>query len=296
MSSRERKRKESSSPVSRYRETATRQLRDLISGVLRDPSYVERIRILVEEQGANPNIVNLAGNTPLMVIIKIWGNKTIDRPYYDFIIRTFQLLVERADVLVADRSGDMAIHVAVLAKNSIFLRILLDDTKIQHNIDIGNQSMGHSAVQMACGVSGTPIENIKLLLSAGADPNMQCRIFRRTPLQLLMEVGVLDVTGIDWVIAVLRVFFDCPTLELGDPTIRDLGGDTLLHTAAREMRSRYVIEMLLDRGEGANVGSLNTLGETPLTIAIKVNNDPAVAALENYGRKRSFGRGLFGIA
>jgi ankyrin repeat protein len=251
---------------------------------------------LVEEQGADPNIVNLAGNTPLMVIIKIWGNKTIDRPYYDKIIRTFQLLVERADVLVADRSGDMAIHVAVLAKNSIFLRILLDDTKIQHNIDIRNVSMGYSAVQMACGVSGTPIENIKLLLSAGADPNMRSSIFRRTPLQLLMEVGVLDVTGIDWVIAVLRVFFESPTLELGDPTIRDLGGDTLLHTAAREMRSRYVIEMLLDRGEGANVGSLNTLGETPLTIAIKVNNDLAVAALENYGRKRSFGRGLFGIA
>jgi ankyrin repeat protein len=264
----------------------------------RDSSNVERIRILVEEQGADPNIVNLAGYTPLMVIINTWGNGEIGGPFYDKIIRTFEFLVGRADVdvLVADLVGNMAIHFAVLAKNSIFLRILLGNINVRRNIDIGTLIMGHSAIHIACNETYTPIENIKLLLSAGADPNKQCPYFGRTPLQFLMQTRGLAPRYTDWVIAVLHVFFDCPTLRLGDPSIRDVGGDTLLHIAVRDMRSRRVIEMLLDKGEGANMGAQNNVGDTQMAAATSANNAPAIDALQNYIRRRRFGRGTFGIA
>ena len=104
-----------------YRETATRQLRDLISKPTDDYLVIERMQTLVKEEGADPNIVNVFGVCLCVYMIELGSSKTSGL-LHDILLSTFRFLLDCDDigVNVVGADGGRLIYHAVCMKDPAF--------------------------------------------------------------------------------------------------------------------------------------------------------------------------------
>lgn len=100
---------------------------------------------------------------------------------------------------------------------------------------------------------------VGVLLTAGADPNLQAPPRTRTALMTAVNNNY---------VAAIRLFMDHP---LTNPNVQDWVGNTALHISVANRRARSFRELLADRPAGVqplNVNVQNNTGHTALMIAV----------------------------
>ena len=83
-------------------------------------------------------------------------------------------------------------------------------------------------------------------------------------------------------IRILEVFFQHAATRIGDPNLRDIHGETLLHYAAYCIVSRAVIDILLGKGEYRSIDVFANLHGTPMDAAIAFGNTVAMGAIRDW--------------
>jgi ankyrin repeat protein len=178
-----------------------------------------------------------------------------------------RLLGEGADPNAANRFGVTPLHEAATVRNAEMLRVLLEAG------GDANASFGEGETVLMTAARTGDAESVRLLLAHGADVNAAEGWHGQTALmwaalenhadvvQILLDAGA-DVmarsTVHDWV----KISYS----EGNAPKMRDLGGLTALHFAARQ-GSLESVETLLDAG--ADVSAVEPQYQlTPLQLAI----------------------------
>lgn len=205
------------------------------------------VRELVE---ANPELVNTRDERgPSAVLLAVYHGH---RPVADWLV---------------DRGAELNIYDAAAVGSLSRVASLLDsgpELARMHAPD------GFSALGIAA-YFGRP-DVLDLLLSTGADPNAASRnAMQVTPLH--SACACADEVAAHRMTAAL--------LAAGaDPNVAQEGGWTPLHQAAAQGRLA-IIEMLLDRG--AEAGSRNDDGRTPVDMAVEKGHDDAAELLRRHG-------------
>ena len=272
-----------------YSKIATEELSELIYNFTEDCSVIERINVLVGEREADPNIMvwdGKLGMSPLMYMVWV-GREETNGPFHDTLLSTFKFLLDRDDIDVSMNYGRgiRLIQRAACMTDPEFLRILLENRIVCESIDVLNAD-GQSPLYHACTRSDISIQSIEYLLNAGANPNIHCGFLGRTPLQTVMSSCAYSYKNTDTykskVFQILQVFFRCAGNRLGDPDLCDNRGNTLLHCAAKCVRSRTVIDMLLIMGENRSLEVRNMGNSTPEESANAAGNTEALAAFREW--------------
>ena len=272
-------------------EDATDQLSNIISTLTRDTFSPEVIEDLIIHRGANPNVRSKVDGLTLLLKLSLIGKNEVDNGiFHQNLLRTFIFLLRRPgiDVTVLASGGNMLITKVTGMEDPRFLSLLLENSEdARRGINaLTHPTRGMAAIHFSCESTNIPIQNIHSLLMYGANPNMKCPQYGRTPLQYLMRAyGVGD--QINKLIAILNLFFRYPGTRLGDHNLRDNNGCTLLHYAANCIHSRVVIDMLLRKGESRSLNVRELIGGfSPMNEAIHVNNQEAITAIQMflYGR------------
>ena len=226
----------------------------------------------------------------LLFKLSMMGRTEVEGVVHDNILKTFTFLLERrdVDVNISHLGAVLAIHHVVDMRDPAFLHLLLEkrpEASLGINALSRPNGEGEAPLHCACRDPMVPLENIRMLLAHGADPNMKCGESLMTPLQYLMVAYAgRDVDRINKLIAIINEFFKNPQTRLGDPTLVDKYGRTLLHYAARNVRSEEVCDMLLRRGEYKSIKIGCSKGVTPLQEAMRQNNTGAFDAMVGFRR------------
>ena len=221
--------------------------------------------------GADPNAALGSGETPLMQAARLGNVETIRA-----------LLAGGADPNAKEKNGEQtALMWAVAERHS-----KVTEELVRNKVDVNARSKnGATALMFA---ARGDAESTRILLAAGADPNLQIPDWGGTALIIASTMGKLPV---------VEVLLDKGT----DPNIRDNNGFTALHAAVRD--SDYgqdqaqrasaipIVKALLKHGADPNarihqekqtVRALNEVsfeGATPLALAAEVNNLEAIKVL-----------------
>jgi ankyrin repeat protein len=262
-----------------------------------------KIKYFVEKKGANPNIQNQRDSYSALMYI-VWlcdDDKKTEGLLYDRVLNTYRYLLslEDIDVNLTDVGGNRLIHHVVRKRTAKFLHILLEKRCVCRDIDVLNVEMDNSPLHIASSCNKyIPVETIYLLLKAGADPNLRCRYSGMTPLHYVMDayndnggemMTKMSVECEDKLCEILWVFLQFPRTRLGDVHLRDKRGRTVLHYAARYVRSRTVIDILLNRGEYQSLSRTDNYHFTPNDDAIGAGNHDAIFAFQRYNMVAKFG-------
>jgi cytohesin len=225
--------------------------------------------------GANPDVQNVNGDTPLDIIFKTHSKlynsfldnlsvrllinasseldssllfKAISKDDTNFVI----FLIEKgANVNVKDSTyGRTPLLDAILRKNTDIVRLLLDASA---NLNI-TDNFGNAPFYIAVHINNTDI--VKLLLDAGADSNMKNE-HGNIPLNYASNADIVKLL-----------------LDAGaDPNMKNEKGNIPLNYAI----NTDIVKLLLDAGADPNMK--NKAGETPLYLAIKLNLSNVVRLL-----------------
>jgi ankyrin repeat protein len=269
-----------------WSQKATEEVIALLSRPIKSLEVIDEIKFCIEREGANPNSQNEDGITPLMYIGYLLSQPTAIQnipPPHDVLLNTFAFFLSRPDIdmSIYDIWGRLLIHQVVLWENPNFLRILLDNISVRQNIDTPTLRMAFSPLHLACSFSHVPVENIQHLLDAGANSNLQCAEFGRTPLHWVLVCNNLP-SNIHRAVQILEIFFHCRDVRIGDPNLKDKWGKTLLHYAAGYMRSKRIVDMLLKNGEFRSIDVLDSFNNTPIKQAHMNKNTEAIQAIQSY--------------
>ena len=267
---------------------ATNRLSDIISTMSRANFPSEEIEELIANDGADPNVRDEGTGLTLLMKISTVQDFVLEIDVLgDKLLRTFTFLLKRPgiDVNIAENGGERLIHLVIVMRDPRFLSLLLENSldACQSINTPFHPPEGKTPLHLACERRSVPLENIQVLLAHGADPNLKCAVDGRTPLQYLMPAYAgRDADQINKVIAIIHEFFKNPNTRLGDPTLIDNYGQTLLHYAAGFIHSRRVCDMLLRRGEYKSIKIRNRMGYTPIEEAIRADNTGAIDAINGF--------------
>ena len=171
----------------------TEELRQYISKVEGHKFSMETVRGYIE-RGADPNLecqnIELKmfnSDQTLLMILSMLGEKLTSGHLHHEILGTFEYLLglPGIDVNVGDGQGKRLIHHVTYMADPIFLALLVRHEHVSTNIDIVDGE-GLSALHIACLYNNIPVENIATLLRAGANPFLQTRHDKITPLHNAM--------------------------------------------------------------------------------------------------------------
>jgi ankyrin repeat protein len=193
----------------------------------------------IVERGANTEVTNISGETPLFIAVKANAASTV------------RALLESGALLTGrDSLGNTALHTAVRSNAAQAAEALLD-AKI--NIDAYNlygQTPLHDAVRLGS------YDAQVILVRRGA--NIEVRDNEgNTPLLLTVRMGAFR--SAEHLIA-----------SGSDINTRNNAGDTALHMAVRDERSD-IVSLLLQGG--AQIYSMNADGESPFSIALSFQDE-----------------------
>jgi ankyrin repeat protein len=193
----------------------------------------------IVERGANTEISNISGETPLFIAVKANTPSTVKT-----------LLDAGASLTGRDALGNTALHTAVRSNAPEAMETLLD---ARINIDAYNlygQTPLHDAVRL--GIYDAQV----ILVRRGANSEVRDND-GNTPLLLAVRMG--NYRAAEHLIT-----------AGGDINTRNNAGDTALHLTVRDERSDLVALLLQN---GAQIHSLNADGESPFSIALSFHDD-----------------------
>jgi ankyrin repeat protein len=271
---------ESTSTHSEWSQAATKQVQALLSISIKSRKVLNEIRVLIERERANPNSQNEDGITPLMYIGYIPTN---GGPSHTLLLDMFTFFLSRPGINLNlfDSRGRLLIHHVVGWEDPNFLRVLLYDKSARQNIDSPTLHTGLSPLHLACSFPHVPVEIIERLLNAGADPNIQCEKFGRTPLHWVLATNNRPKNLIK-VQQILDLFFQNRDTKIGDPFLSDKWGKTLLHYAAEFLHPKPIVDILLKKGESRSRSIMDVFDMNPMNQALLVGNTEAFYAIKNY--------------
>ena len=195
----------------------------------------ELCQILIEH-GADPNVADGDGQTPLHIAAQIAQIPNI------YGKEVSQLLIEHdADPNVADGKGITPLHLAASWNHKEVSQLLIEHGADPNVADGGGRTPLHWAAR---------IDVMNLLIENGADPNV-VENHGQTPLHQAAQRGLMKVVKL--------------LIEHGaDPNVTDENGLTPLHCAAR-YGYKNLAELLIGRGADPNMA--DNIGQTPLHCA-----------------------------
>lgn len=171
------------------------------------------------------------------------------------------LLKKGADVNLQDQRVGTPLHLAT-AKDEVEIIKLL----ISYGADTNKLSDHLGETPLWMGVRWGKLDAVKTLLECGADPKKKVK----WDISLLhMAVGTIAHR-----IEMTQLFINWGL----DVNAKDEQGRTPLHTAVSSVLGAEVIPTLLKNGADKTIRDIN--GETPLELAIRVNNTKAIQFLE----------------
>jgi ankyrin repeat protein len=182
------------------------------------------------------------------------------------------LLKANANTMTTDRNGNTPLHIACQLGSPIMARLLVTCKQGGSHADRNHPELsmlniaGYSPLHLAV-LCGKNVDTLKeLIVTAGADPNVQDSKSGRSPLHLAAERGDLAMTGF---LLVQRHIL----AGLGD-----YHGNTPLHLAAG-CGHLDCVNLLIT--SGVNVAMVNAEGETPLDLARMKGHQEVIDLLES---------------
>lgn len=264
------------------------------------------------EKGANTNVQNYSGETPLFSAVKSDSSSTVrqllqkgaDKEIRDYLGNTalhacvrydaknsaLVLISGGIDVNAQNISGKSALHEAARSGKTSMVTLLLDNGANINSTDATGKTVLIDSIQ-----SGN-LELVKMLLTRGASPQIQ-EMYGRNAYHEAAESGNIelitlirsaggnplsrDTHGRTPLSLVLNKSDETIKAVLGnDINLADSDGNTPIHIAINCKASYEKIVLLQSLGYPVN--RRNSLGVTPLTLAVKNNQiDIAKALIEN---------------
>ena len=244
----------------------------------------EDILSLLLDKYSDPNIQNMAGDTPLHIACKMNAPKIVKRILQDSRINVnlknavegntalhiastvanediLSLLLEKnADPNIQNMAGNTSLHTACKMNAPKIVKRLLQDSRI--NVNLKNAVEGNTALHIASTVANEDI--LSLLLEKNADPNIQ-NMAGNTPLQIACKMNAPKI--------VKRLLQDS---RINANLKNTLEGNTAMHIAST-LAIDDILSLLLEKYADPNIQ--NMAGDTPLHIACKMNAPKIVRRL-----------------
>jgi ankyrin repeat protein len=233
------------------------------------------VTIKLLKAGADPNAALHSGETPLM--------EAAHNGYVDVV---HALLEAGADASAKEKNGGQTALMWAIAEHQFAITADL----VKHKADVNAKSKsGNTALMFA---ARGDLESTRILLNAGAEPNVAIPDWGGTALIIASTMGQAEVV-------------DALLSKGADPMIRDKNSFTALHSAVRDsdygedavQRAHAVatVKVLLAHGADPNArlhqdkptvrtpDELELEGATPLALAAEVNNLEAIRVLVEGG-------------
>lgn len=228
---------------------------------------IEKIKEAIEA-GADINWKNNSGTTPLAIVSQWGGPKA-----------ALMLLNSGAKPSIPDRDGLYPLHHAA-ANNSEIVKILLKKIKKASDINKRSENLGETSVHMA--VTWQNDEALKILLNAGADPNIS-DVYGYTPFMRACYAGYTDMAII--------------LMNAGaDIKRKSNAGEDAANLAAYTGKTE-VLKILVERG--LNINSIDSMGRTGIIKAADDYIDKAIRKVALMGAdidiKDNLGRSVISI-
>ena len=238
---------------------------------------ISTLRLLIQK-GANTEIRDYLGNTALHSCIR-YDSKNVAK----------LLIASGIDVDAQNLSGKTALHEAARAGKASMVNLLLDNGANINSTDATGKTV------LIDSIHGGNVELIKLLLTRGASPQIQEMYGRNAYheaaesenielINLIRTAGgnplSRDTHGRTPFSLVLNKSKDAIKAVLGnDINLSDSDGNTPIHIAVMNKVSSEKVQLLVSMNYPLN--RRNSLGLTPLTLAVKNNqNDLAKTLVE----------------
>ena len=275
----------------KYSASATAELQGLIYTISNGNFFPQKIKTLIINQRADPNITMRDNNMTLLIKLSIVGQNEVNGSVFgEDLFKLFSFLLKRPDINIniPTTAGICVIHTVATMNDPRFLsHLLANNLDALRYINIFSfLPHGKTALHYACDSVTVPIKNIENLLLAGANPNIKSLQGGHTPLQCLMIAyrNINDnILLINKLITTLKIFFENKNTRLGNLDLSDSNGCTLLHYAVQYIHSREVFNMILQKGEFNSINIHdNLMGVTPAQEAVTQNNTQAITEFWKY--------------
>jgi ankyrin repeat protein len=240
--------------------------------------------------GADPGIVDLAGNTPLHIACqKSHANiipALLDSPNVSGYInhqdrygntplhwacaknapiQTIRALLQRgANVGMVNLNGNTPLHIACLKSHANIIPALLDSPNVSEYINLQGK-FGDTPLHWACANNVAP-DIITTLIEKGANVRM-FNLNGDTPLHIACQKSHANI---------IATLLDSPNVS-GYINHQNTNGDTPLHWACANNVAPGIIAEMIEKG--ADAGMVNSKGNTPLHIACQTNLAKIIPAL-----------------
>lgn len=223
--------------------------------------------------GVNPNIVNEKGNTPLIISASLGDLPSLQ-----------DLLAYRANVNVANKEGNTALIYAAKYNHPEVIKMLLLPQTMQTPLDVNARNKaGETALYW--GASRGYVEVVKRLLAAGADPTIAANN-GLVPYAIAQRNGRGQV--LEWLNKDIR--------EVENAVIVQDNAKLLAKQQEVAKEEQGSIFTAIEKGDQERVQTLlaqdrsllftkDTLGRTPLLVAVEHGQKSLVTYLVNEGAK-----------